>query len=310
MPELPEVETIARGLAAHVLGEKVREVRTWHPRSTRRQSGGAETFMQLLSASRFTQVRRRGKFMWFELDRPGASEDLALVIHLGMSGQIYVSNAGEEDARLGRRPHEHVRLLLEGGSVVSFVDQRTFGHLQVVPTIADPWGGPIPIPRSLTHIAPDPLEEAFTPEAVAARWRASQAPIKAGLLNQGLVSGIGNIYADESLHRCGVHGARRGRNLRVWECLSLLETAQKVMRKAISEGGTSFDALYVDVSGEPGYFAHSLVAYGRGGEPCLGCGQQLQTTVVAGRSHVFCPVCQPRSKPRPVGHCPSLPALG
>ncbi len=290
MPELPEVETISRGLARYVQGQAVRGVEVWHPRSVRRHPGGDSGFTQALTGRELTQLRRRGKFMWFEL--PG---NQALVIHLGMSGQLHVFAGGEDGPR---RSHEHVRLVMADGAVVSFVDQRTFGHLQVVPLVADPWGGPHPVPHSLLHIAPDPLEEAFDTDWVVATWRRSGAPIKAGLLNQSVVSGIGNIYADEALHRSGVHGARRGRNLRVWEAQLLLESAADVMRLAITQGGTSFDALYVDVEGQPGYFRHSLTAYGRGGQPCLTCGEAMVTTVVAGRSHVFCARCQPRSHPR------------
>lgn len=289
MPELPEVETISRGLARYVQGQTVTLVQVWHPRAVRRQPGGESAFIQALTGGELTQLRRRGKFMWFEM--PG---DQALVIHLGMSGQLHVFASGED---VPRRGHEHARLVMGDVAVVSFVDQRTFGHLQVVPLVADPWGGAYRVPESLVHIAPDPLEEAFDANRVVATWRRSGAPIKAGLLNQSVVSGIGNIYADEALHRSGVHGARRGRNLRVWEAHLLLDSAAEVMRRAITQGGTSFDALYVDVEGQPGYFRHSLNAYGRAGQPCVDCGQLLQTVVVAGRSHVYCSLCQPRSRP-------------
>lgn len=290
MPELPEVETISRGLARYVQGKRVSQVEVWHSRSVRRHPGGATDFVATLSGQELRVLRRRGKFMWFELP-----DNLALVMHLGMSGQLHVFPAGEANAR---RPHEHVRMLMADGTVVSFVDQRTFGHQQVVPLVVDPAGAAYGVPQSLLHIAPDPLEECFDAQRVVQAWRRSSAPIKAGLLNQSVVSGIGNIYADEALYRSGVHGARRGHSLRLWEGYSLLENAAAVMRLAISQGGTSFDALYVDVEGQPGYFRNSLSAYGRAGLPCQRCSEVLQSVTVAGRSHVFCPHCQPRSHPR------------
>lgn len=294
MPELPEVETIRRGLEPRVQGRIIERVEVWNPRMVRTQPGGVEEFIFLLEGAEIRAAVRRGKFLWMEL-----SENQALVIHLGMSGQVHAWDTAPSQ----RRKHEHIRVTFTDGTGYSHVDQRTFGKTEVVALTpcADGYPGgcgttSVAMPASATHIARDPLDPGFAIIEVAKRLRRSDTAIKTLLLKQELVSGIGNIYADEALFSCGLRGTLPGSKLTQKQAVALLEAAQAVMRRAVEVGGTSFDELYVNVAGEPGYFAISLNVYGRNGHPCRKCGNLIDRETIGGRSHHYCGNCQPLGK--------------
>lgn len=294
MPELPEVETIRRGLEPRVQGRIIERVEVWNPRMVRTQPGGVEEFIFLLEGAEIRAAVRRGKFLWMEL-----SENQALVIHLGMSGQVHAWDTAPSQ----RRKHEHIRVTFTDGTGYSHVDQRTFGKTEVVALTpcADGYPGgcgttSVAMPASATHIARDPLDPGFAIIEVAKRLRRSDIAIKTLLLKQELVSGIGNIYADEALFSCGLRGTLPGSKLTQKQAVALLEAAQAVMRRAVEVGGTSFDELYVNVAGEPGYFAISLNVYGRNGHPCRKCGTLIDRETLGGRSHHYCGNCQPLGK--------------
>lgn len=281
MPELPEVEVVRRGLDAHVLDRRIEAVEVLHPRPVRRHLPGPDDFAARLTGRTFTAARRRGKYLWLPLD----SGD-ALLGHLGMSGQLLVQQPETP-------PERHLRVLFRlgpGGDRppvdLRFVDQRMFGGLSFSPSGAE-------LPAELTHIARDPLDPAFDDVAFVARVRRSASGIKRILLNQSMVSGVGNIYADEALWRARVHGDRPGNRLRAVEVEHVLAAARAVMTAALGQGGTSFDALYVDVNGASGYFDRSLEVYGREGEPCTRCGTPVRRVSFMNRSSFFCPTCQP-----------------
>lgn len=284
MPELPEVETIRLGLEPRLIDRTMALVRVWGHRVARSHNGGAPDLENSLRGRRIDSLKRRGKFMWAQLDN-----GLALVFHLGMSGQLHAWS--RENVPPARLPHEHARLILDDGSAISFIDQRTFGRLETCEFNESA------VPESIAHIAPDPFDPQVDLPGVNRRIRQSKSVIKTLLLNQQIVSGIGNIYADEALFAAGIHGGRRGTSLRRWEVTEILLASQRVMAAAVEVGGTSFDALYVDVEGNPGYFARHLAVYGREGEHCMECGGQISRITLAGRSHFFCRVCQPRSGP-------------
>lgn len=278
MPELPEVEVVRAGLERHVVGATVAAVEVLHPRPVRRHILGPDDFAATLTGRTLVGARRRGKYLWLALDDPEAGD--ALTVHLGMSGQMLVQLPGAEAER-----HLRVRFGL-GATEMRFVDQRMFGGLGISP------GGAM-IPPEIAHIAPDPLEPAFDPDVVVARMKRSSSGIKRLLLTQTVVSGIGNIYADEALWRAGVHGERPGNRLTKPALHRVLDAATAVMREALGQGGTSFDALYVNVNGESGYFDRSLHAYGQEGRPCDRCGAPIRRVSFMNRSSYFCPVCQP-----------------
>lgn len=282
MPELPEVETIRRGLVRRAVGRQITKVESDGSRLFRNNVFGAKTVDDFLTGGRIAAFNRRGKFMWLLLE----GQSRALVIHLGMSGQIrYHTQALGEPLAI----HEHLRLYLDDGGVVSFVDPRTFGHL----TLSElEERGNRQIPAALHHIAADPLEVEWEPAAVIERASQSSRHIKTLLLHQELVSGIGNIYADEGLARAALPGWARGTELGQQRWQTLLEGAAAAMREAIVAGGTSFDSLYVDTEGNPGYFRNELAVYARAGQPCHSCGTPIKRMTLDGRAHFFCPVCQ------------------
>jgi formamidopyrimidine-DNA glycosylase len=280
VPELPEVEVVRRGLAAHVLGRRISSVEVLHPRPVRRHLAGPEDFAAALAGREVLEARRRGKYLWLPLD----SGD-ALLGHLGMSGQLLVQPAAAVPER-----HLRVRFTLDDGErELRFVDQRMFGGLMV-----SAGGGELP--PEIAHIARDPLDPAFDEDAFVARVRRRASGIKRILLDQTVVSGVGNIYADEALWRAGLHGDRLGVRLTRRELLTLLGHVREVMEAALLEGGTSFDALYVNVNGESGYFDRSLHVYGQEGSPCSRCGTPVVRTPFMNRSSFFCPRCQPRPR--------------
>ncbi len=299
MPELPEVETVRDGLERHVVGRTIASVTVLHPRPVRRDLRGPAGFAAALTGRRIEGARRRGKYLWLPLD----SGD-ALLGHLGMSGQLVVQPPGVPDER-----HLRVRFVLSpideersdvgtrdlGDAPVElrFVDQRMFGGLSVS-------DGGAELPPEIAHIARDPFDPAFDDDLFVARVRRRTAGIKRLLLDQTLVSGVGNIYADEALWRAQLHGDRPGERLRPIQVRRVLAEARAVMGAALAQGGTSFDALYVNVNGESGYFDRSLHAYGREGLACDRCGTPIRRVEFMNRSSFFCPRCQPVPRPRRV----------
>nr|WP_202387077.1 bifunctional DNA-formamidopyrimidine glycosylase/DNA-(apurinic or apyrimidinic site) lyase [Nocardioides flavescens] len=276
---MPEVEVVRSGLERHVTGARITRVDVLHPRPVRRDPRGPAGFAEALVGRRVEVARRRGKYLWVPLDNGDA-----LLAHLGMSGQLLVQ---PHDAPPER--HLRVRLVLDGaaeGRELRFVDQRMFGGLSVSPGGAE-------LPAEIGHIARDPLDPEFDDDAFVAKVRRRASGIKRQLLDQGLVSGVGNIYADEALWRARIHGERPGERLTAAQVRELLGHARDVMTEALRQGGTSFDALYVNVNGESGYFDRSLHAYGREGEPCERCGTPMRRAAFMNRSSFFCPVCQP-----------------
>ena len=305
MPELPEVEVVRRGLAAHVTGKTITAVRVHHPRAVRRHEAGPADLTARLLGSRISGTGRRGKYLWLTLDE-GPDEplarretDSALVVHLGMSGQMLLGSTPSTGAGgPQRQPNEnHLRIaaLLDDGTTVSFVDQRTFGGW-IVTELVDVDGAQVPEP--VAHIARDPLDPGFDRDAVVNVLRHKNSEIKRQLLDQTVVSGIGNIYADEALWRAKVNPTRLASGLSRRKLAELLDAATAVMSDALGQGGTSFDSLYVNVNGESGYFDRSLDAYGRDGQPCRRCGAVMRREKFMNRSSCYCPRCQPRPRAR------------
>ena len=357
MPELPEVETVRAGLADHSLGRPVQAVRVVDARSLRRHLPGPAQFEAALTGRVLRGAYRRGKYLWLTLSEPdGTLADEALVVHLGMSGQLLVrdepgsdsGNDAEARAAFDEQPR-HLRVALElgpagatgdtgaTGGVASvnrantgqrllFVDQRIFGGMflsRLVPDVpaavavneaaadeaaADEAApGEVPerflVPEAVKHIARDPLDEFFDPAAVRRKFLRTSSGIKKVLLDQSVISGVGNIYADEALWRARLHYAKPARTLSAAQTRELLEAVTQVLRESLAAGGTSFDALYVNVLGESGYFERSLNAYGRAGEPCHRCAEAGRTSLIVrepfqNRSSYRCPHCQraPRSR--------------
>jgi len=282
VPELPEVETVRAGMERHVVGRTVATAVVLNPRAVRRDITGSDGFAAAMAGRTFRSAQRRGKYLWFPLD-----DTEALLAHLGMSGQLLV---GEPDRPLS----SHVRARFtfrDGGPDLRFTDQRTFGHLMLVPLV-EPDDGARTVPAPIAHIAPDLLEAAFDPQAFTARLTRRKTQVKRALLDQSLISGIGNIYADEALWRAKLHWARPTDSLKPGEVSRLLEAVRDVLTEALKAGGTSFDALYVNVNGESGYFDRSLNAYGREGEPCPRCGTPIRRDAFMNRSSYSCPHCQ------------------
>ena len=282
MPELPEVEVVRQGLERHVAGRTVDKVTVLHPRAVRRHLAGPADFADALAGRTIAGARRRGKYLWLP-----AGED-ALLAHLGMSGQLLVGDPA-------RPLSPHVRAVFtftdDGPNVpdLRFTDQRTFGHLLYVPGGAD-------LPGPIAHIAPDPLEPAFDEAGFAAALGSRRTGIKRALLDQSLISGVGNIYADEALWRARLHWARATDTLTRPGITRLVTAVREVMITALAAGGTSFDSLYVNVNGESGYFDRSLAVYGQAGRPCPRCGTPIRRDPFMNRSAYTCPRCQPRPR--------------
>ncbi|MDA2990259.1 MAG: bifunctional DNA-formamidopyrimidine glycosylase/DNA-(apurinic or apyrimidinic site) lyase [Actinomycetota bacterium] len=282
MPELPEVEVVRRGLQEHVAGRVITEVAVLHPRAARRHEAGSADLESRLCGARVTRTDRRGKYLWLNLD----DDEAALVVHLGMSGQMLlgpITNTG----------HLRIAAVLDDGTALSFVDQRTFGGWQLADLVTVD-GSPVPAP--VAHIARDPLDPRFDRDAVVSVLRRKHSEIKRQLLDQTVVSGIGNIYADEALWRARVNGARIAGRLTRRQLGEVLDCAAEVMREALREGGTSFDSLYVNVNGQSGYFDRSLNVYGRADRNCRRCGAVIRREKFMNRSSFYCPVCQPRPR--------------
>lgn len=363
MPELPEVETVRAGLAEHSVGRPVQAVRVVDARSLRRNLPGPAHFEAALTGRALRGAYRRGKYLWLTLsEADGTLADEALVVHLGMSGQLLVrdepggdsgsDSVNESDGDSGSESEaraafdeqpRHLRVALElgpagaTGSAAStnrastdrastgqrllFVDQRIFGGMflsSLVPDVpaavatnkvapGEVAPGEVPerflVPEAVMHIARDPLDEFFDPAAVRRKFLRTSSGIKKVLLDQSVISGVGNIYADEALWRARLHYAKPARTLSAAQTRELLEAVTQVLRESLAAGGTSFDALYVNVLGESGYFERSLDAYGRAGEPCHRCAEAGRTSLMVrepfqNRSSYRCPHCQraPRSR--------------
>ncbi|MER5744760.1 bifunctional DNA-formamidopyrimidine glycosylase/DNA-(apurinic or apyrimidinic site) lyase [Streptomyces sp. NPDC059913] len=279
MPELPEVEVVRRGLERWTAGRTVAGAEVLHPRAVRRHPGGGADFAARLTGARFGTAMRRGKYLWIPLDDAAGS----LLGHLGMSGQLLVQPEDAPDEK-----HLRVRVRFDDalGTELRFVDQRTFGGLSLHDNTPDG------LPEAIAHIARDPLDPAFDDAAFHTALRLRRTTVKRALLDQSLISGVGNIYADEALWRSRLHFDRPTANLTRPRSAELLGHVRDVMNAALDQGGTSFDSLYVNVNGESGYFDRSLDAYGREDEPCRRCGTPIRRVAFMNRSSHFCPKCQ------------------
>jgi len=293
VPELPEVEVVRRGLVEHVLEHVVDSVEVRNPRAVRRHVAGADDLAIALLGARLVQAERRGKYLWLQADTAKRGRQ-AIVVHLGMSGQLRVQPVGAPEEK-----HLRIRLRLRGGTgtqtELRFVDQRTFGGWAVEPLqlVEGSW-----LPRPVAHIARDPLDPAFDSERVVTALRRRRTELKRALLDQTLVSGIGNIYADEALWRAQLHGRRPTERLTRAQVHRVLAEAAAVMTEALAAGGTSFDALYVNVNGASGYFDRSLAVYGRTDRACPRCGTPIVRESFMNRSSFSCPRCQPAPRLR------------
>ncbi len=287
---------VRRGLAEHILGRVIEKATVLNPRASRRYEPGPDAMAAHLAGLRIDAVSRRGKYLWLELSDSSAEQhgepSEALVVHLGMSGQMLLHDLG---ATAGKHLRAHAILGKLGAPSVElhFVDQRTFGWWLLAP-MTEVDGTAVPEP--VAHIARDPLDPQFDAGAVVKALKSKRSEVKRLLLDQTVISGVGNIYADEALWRARVHGNRPAHLLTKPKLHELIESAQQVMAEALAQGGTSFDALYVNVNGESGYFSRSLNVYGREGEPCLRCGTTIRREQFMNRSSYSCPVCQPRPR--------------
>lgn len=279
MPELPEVEVVRRGLERHVVGATIDGVRIDDVRSIRRHLAGTADFADQLTGQTVMSAQRRGKYLWLPLD-----SDDALLIHLGMSGQVLIQSPDAPALR-----HERITFDLSNALQVRFVDQRIFGGMSVSASGAE-------LPAEVAHIARDLFDPLFDADEFAHKLKNRKTGLKRALLDQSLISGIGNIYADEALWRAKLHFARATQTMRRPDIDRFLAAAQEVMSEALCQGGTSFDALYVNVNGQSGYFERSLEAYGRHDEPCRRCGTLIRRDVFMNRSSFWCPRCQPRPR--------------
>jgi formamidopyrimidine-DNA glycosylase len=289
VPELPEVEVVRRGLAQWVAGRTVAAVEVRHPRAVRRHLEGVDHFVAALTGRTLSAAHRRGKYLWLPVAEPdGAPAGRALVAHLGMSGQLLVEKPSQPD-----EVHLRARFTFtDGGRELRFVDQRTFGGLAV-----EDADGEL-LPARLAHIAIDPLDPSFDEAAFTAALRRRRTEVKRALLDQTLIGGVGNIYADESLWRARLHGGRPTERLTRAQVAALLEGVRDVLHESLAQGGTSFDSLYVDVNGQSGYFSRHLAVYGQEDRPCPRCGTPIVRESFMNRSSYSCPQCQPRPRAR------------
>jgi formamidopyrimidine-DNA glycosylase len=284
VPELPEVEVVRAGLQRYVAGRVIAQVEVLHPRAIRRHALGPGDFTHRLAGARIEAARRRGKYLWLAL-----SDKEAILAHLGMSGQMLVQPEGTPDEK-----HLRVRVrFADDEPELRFVDQRTFGGLALA-DLVESEGDLLPTP--IAHIARDPMDPAFDPVSAVRALRSRRTEVKRALLDQTLVSGVGNIYADEALWRARLHWSRPTEKLTTAQGATLLQAATVVMGEALAAGGTSFDPLYVDINGRSGYFDRSLNVYGQGDRPCPRCGTPIGREPFMNRSSYFCPRCQPRPR--------------
>lgn len=276
MPELPEVEVVRAGLDRGITGRTITAVRVLHPRPVRRHLPGPDDFAARLVGQTFTPPRRRGKYLWLPL-----ADGDALLAHLGMSGQFRLDEPATPLA-----PNTRIIFtFVDGATELRFVDQRMFGGVSISPGGAE-------LPAEVAHIARDPFDPEFDLGDVVDRLRRKRTGIKRALLDQQLISGIGNIYADEALWAARTHYARATRTISARRAREVITAATAVMRTALDQGGTSFDALYVNVNGASGYFDRSLAVYGQAGRPCPRCGSMVRREPFMNRSAFRCPRCQ------------------
>lgn len=275
MPELPEVETVRRGLVSLVKGYKIVAAHDLHPRALKSESIAP---LKSIQGAKIIDLNRRGKFLWFVLDRPQV-----LVAHLGMSGQFLIHQQGHPRAKHVRAQFDLTKQMRKRELV--FNDQRTFGWVSVEETTDG-------VPSSAQHIARDPFDSQFDLPETIEKFAKRKIRIKTALLNQEIMSGVGNIYADETLWRAKVHPEISTADLSKKKIASIIGYATEVMSEAIEQGGTSFDDLYINVNGESGFFEQALAAYGRTDEPCPRCGTPIRRITFGARSSHFCPRCQ------------------
>ncbi|TPW75406.1 bifunctional DNA-formamidopyrimidine glycosylase/DNA-(apurinic or apyrimidinic site) lyase [Schumannella soli] len=304
MPELPEVEVVRAGLAPAVSGAVIERVEVLDARSLKRHVGPGEDFVERLTGATLAPPSRRGKFLWIPIagdgGTRGSGDDAeALVVHLGMSGQVLLRAPDAPRDRLTRIVFD-VRHPVHGALRVDFVDQRIFGSMAVDALIPTPDVAGERVPSQVAHIARDPMDPRFDDRRFLAALARKDTGIKRALLDQTLVSGIGNIYADEALWASRIHYDQPTRALSRPRAQTLLAEVRLVLGKALAEGGTSFDAQYVNVNGASGYFSHSLNAYGQQGEPCPRCGRAIVRETFMNRGSHFCPFCQRIRQTRPV----------
>jgi formamidopyrimidine-DNA glycosylase len=269
MPELPEVETIARGLDKRITGDRIESV--WIGNKPEPLKSPAPTIVRTLESTRIKRVRRVGKHIVFDLAAPNGSGVRQWIVHLGMTGRIVIATPELEAAS-----HTHLIARLGSGRELRFVDPRRFGRLEVRES-------------SFSGPGTEPLD--ITAEELAQLFRPRKAPIKAALLNQKLLHGVGNIYADESLFRAGIRPRRRANSITRAQYAKLHKALQQVLKEAIAAGGSSVSD-YVDADGEEGFFQLQHRVYGREGEPCLVCKTPIKKIVVGGRGTHYCPKCQ------------------
>jgi formamidopyrimidine-DNA glycosylase len=286
MPELPEVEVVRAGLEPAVTGATISAVTVFDERSLRRHTGPSEDFVHRLEGAGFTGASRRGKFLW--LPMTGGAE--ALVVHLGMSGQVLLRDR-ETDDRLTRIRLD-IHHPVHGDLRLNFVDQRIFGSMSINDYVETVDVAGQRVPRQVAHIARDPLDPHFDDRRFFAALAKRNTGIKRALLDQGLISGIGNIYADEALWASRIHYDQPAATLSRARARTLLAEVRLVLGKALAEGGTSFDAQYVNVNGASGYFSHSLNAYGQQGRECPRCGRPIVRETFMNRGSHFCAFCQ------------------
>jgi formamidopyrimidine-DNA glycosylase len=331
VPELPEVETVRAGIEQHVVGRTIATAEVFNPRAVRRDVAGPAGFAAALTGRTFLRAERRGKYLWFALDDTEAllahlgMSGQFLVGDPGrpLSPHVRVrftfTDGGPDLRFTDQRTFGHLMLcgLSPGGMTPPIMGGRrppiaplredaqraapaspADAVAEVKATGLEPAGAAEPVvrvrlvPQPIVHIAPDPLEDAFDAKDFAARLRRKKTQVKRALLDQSLISGIGNIYADEALWRARLHWARPTDTLRPAEVSRLLEAVREVLSEALKAGGTSFDALYVNINGQSGYFSRSLAVYGRAGQACPRCGTPIQRVAFMNRSSFSCPRCQ------------------
>lgn len=288
MPELPEVEVVRKGLAEHVKNRKISNAKVRNNRALRNFEFSSKTFEKTVSGFTINSVERRGKFLWMTLK----NSSQAISAHLGMSGQMLMVKKNE-------KPSTHARVTFDFSDTkrsLHFIDQRTFGWVNLEELVEAK--DKRLVPQSVLHISPDLFEETFDLGKTISNIKRRKTGIKQALLNQEIVAGIGNIYADEALWLAKTHWADVCENLSEKKIKEILISAKEVMAKALEKGGTSFDDLYIDVNGESGYFENELNAYGREGERCYRCDLEMVREAFSNnRSSTICPNCQPRVRP-------------
>ena len=275
MPELPEVETVRRGLEPVLRGQRIALVELRRPDL---RIPFPPDFASRLAGRRVTGLRRRAKYLLVDLD-----DEEVMICHLGMSGHFLV----RPHTGFSSSPHDHVVIMLEDGSEVVFNDQRRFGLMTLVAG-TDEAAHPL-----LRHLAPDPLDNSFTSNAFLARLAGRRTPVKAALLNQEIVGGVGNIYASEALHQARISPRRLAAHVGPGRAAALAGALGDVLHRAIAAGGASLRD-HVQTSGEPGYFQHDFRVYGRESAPCpnAGCSGTIRRIIQSGRSTYFCGRCQ------------------